>query len=279
MEVKWIKLNTDMFDNSKIKYIRTLPSGNDIVLIWVMLLTKAGKCNSNGYIFLTESIPYSPEMLGAELGFETSLIILALTTFQKLNMIQLEEQKIYVNGWLEHQNIDGLEKIREQTRKRMAKYRENKKVLLKGSDVTSDVTVTESYATDKNKKENRKEEDIEIYRSVISYLNDKTNSNFKCTTKKTKSLIDARLKESFTIEDFKTVIDKKTKEWLNDTKMVQYLRPQTLFGTNFESYLNQKEVAENGTKQFAKHNTENKFANFKPKEPKVGELEQFKDYI
>ena len=55
-EVKWIKLNTAMFDNSKIKYIRTLPEGNNMVLIWVMLLSKAGKCNANGFIFELSNI-------------------------------------------------------------------------------------------------------------------------------------------------------------------------------------------------------------------------------
>ena len=95
-EVKWIKLMTDMFDNSKIKYIRTLPEGNNIVLIWVMLLTKAGKCNSNGYIFLTENIPYTPNMLASEFGFEINTIHLALGTLSKLNMIQCSEEKIEV---------------------------------------------------------------------------------------------------------------------------------------------------------------------------------------
>ena len=52
--------------------------------------------------------------------------------------------------------------------------------------------------------------------------------------------INARLKEGHTLEDFKAVIDKKTKQWLNDEKMSSYLRPMTLFGTKFESYLNEK---------------------------------------
>lgn len=160
--VQWIRINTDMFDNSKIKYIRTLPSGNDLVVIWVMLLTKAGKCNSNGFIFLTENIPYTADMLAAEFGFEINTINLALNTFANLNMIQLEDSKILITGWEEHQNIEGLEKIREQTRKRVARHRE--KLALEGSNVTCNVTVTQSNATDKNKNKNkkRKEEDKDI---------------------------------------------------------------------------------------------------------------------
>lgn len=74
---------------------------------------------------------------------------------------------------------------------------------------------------------------------IIDYLNLKTNQHYKATTPKTITLIKARLKEHFTTEDFKRVIDIKTEEWLN-TDMAKYLRPETLFGTKFESYLNQK---------------------------------------
>lgn len=77
------------------------------------------------------------------------------------------------------------------------------------------------------------------YKEIIDYLNFKTNSNYKSSTNKTKELIRARIREGFTLEDFKKVIDKKTSEWLNDKEMNQYLRPVTLFGTKFESYLNQ----------------------------------------
>lgn len=159
-EVKWIKLNTDMFDNAKIKYLRTLPEGDKIVLIWVMLLAKAGKCNANGYIFLTENIPYTHDMLAAEFDFEITTIQLALTSLMRLGMINLDESNLYVTGWEEHQNIEGLEKIREQNRKRVAKYREKQKLLV--SNVTGNDVVTESNAIDKEEERDKdKEEDKE----------------------------------------------------------------------------------------------------------------------
>lgn len=129
-EVKWIKLNTDMFDNAKIKYLRTLPEGDKIVLIWVMLLAKAGKCNANGYIFLTETIPYTQEMLAAEFDFEITTIQLALGSLMKLGMINLDESNLCITGWEEHQNVEGLDKIREQTRLRVAKYRDKQKLIM-----------------------------------------------------------------------------------------------------------------------------------------------------
>ena len=77
------------------------------------------------------------------------------------------------------------------------------------------------------------------YKEIIDYLNMRTGSNYKHTTNKTKDLIKARFNEGFTIDDFKIVIDKKCMEWINDTNMNKYLRPETLFSPKFESYLNQ----------------------------------------
>ena len=73
---------------------------------------------------------------------------------------------------------------------------------------------------------------------AIHLLNELTGSNYRATTKKTQSLVSARVKEGFSQDDFETVIRHKCKQWLNDEKMQEYLRPDTLFGTKFESYLN-----------------------------------------
>lgn len=77
------------------------------------------------------------------------------------------------------------------------------------------------------------------YEEIINYLNLKANTHYRHTIEKTKSLINARFNENFTLDDFKKVIDNKVSEW-KDTEMEKYLRPETLFGTKFESYLNQK---------------------------------------
>lgn len=80
---------------------------------------------------------------------------------------------------------------------------------------------------------------LNIIRNIIDYLNDRAETKYKATTAKTVECISARLKEGFTLEDFKSVIDKKTAEW-KGTDFEQYLRPTTLFGTKFEGYLNAK---------------------------------------
>ena len=84
----------------------------------------------------------------------------------------------------------------------------------------------------------KKEKDNNIYSLVIDYLNKKANTNYRASTKNTQSFISARVSEGYTVEDFKKVIDSKSKEWLN-TDFEKYLRPATLFGTKFENYLNE----------------------------------------
>lgn len=83
---------------------------------------------------------------------------------------------------------------------------------------------------------------INIVEQVVSYLNEKSEKSYKSTTKKTQDFIKARINEGFTLDDFKKVIDIKTEKWKSDPKMNEYLRPETLFGTKFESYLNEKKI-------------------------------------
>lgn len=123
-DVKWIKIATGMFDNRKIKHLRRLPEGNDIALIWIMLLTMAGKCNSGGMIFLTEDIPYTPDMLADEMDVDEDTMDRALEVLEKLGMLTVENGFYVVTGWEEHQNTEGLDKIREQNRIRKQKQRE-----------------------------------------------------------------------------------------------------------------------------------------------------------
>ena len=211
-DVKWIKITTDMFDNRKIRHLRRLPDGNNIVLIWVMLLTMAGRCNSNGMIFLTENIPYTPKMLADELDFEENTVKLALTVLEQLDMVVMNQGYFAIAGWNEHQNVEGLDKIREQNRIRQANFKAKQK-LLQGN-VTDNVTLTLGNATDIDKekeKESELEKDIKIssdlqsvvdlYHSIcISYPKIRSLSDAR------KKTIKARLK-SYSLDDFKTLFE------------------------------------------------------------------------
>lgn len=130
------------------------------------------------------------------------------------------------------------------------------------------------YSSAEQKEEKTK--DKEIYKRIVDYLNKAADKSFKSTTKKTISLIDARLKEGFTEEEFYKVVDNKVLNWLDDDKMNAYLRPETLFGNKFESYLNEtpkKALKGNeGVKGKTKTNN-NKFANFNQTFDKYSEKE------
>lgn len=87
------------------------------------------------------------------------------------------------------------------------------------------------------------------YKSIIQYLNDKAGKNFQDKSKDTRKHIKARIDEGFTEDDFYKVIDNTVKRWKGDAKMCDYLRPATLFGTKFESYLNMVDVPVRKPKQ------------------------------
>ncbi len=139
-DVKWIKLYTDMFDNRKIKFIRKLPEGNDILLMWIMLLISAGKVNDEGYVYIIEDIPYTPESLADEFDLPINTIKLGLETMKKLNMIEDEEKGLRIINWCEYQSADGLERVRELRRLRQKKFRDKKKQESLPETVTDDTT-------------------------------------------------------------------------------------------------------------------------------------------
>ena len=162
--VEWVKITVDMFDNRKIRHLRRLPDGNSIVLIWVMLLTMAGRCNAGGMIFLTENIPYTPKMLADELGFEENTVKLALQALSQLNMIVINGDFFAISGWEEYQNIEGMEKIRESKRLAQARWRAKRDALAEKSTVDSTVDSTE---IESNNAEEDKEEDLDIKNIII----------------------------------------------------------------------------------------------------------------
>ena len=150
--VKWIKLSTQMFEDEKIKLIEHMPDADTILIIWVKLLSQAGKANANGYIYLSENIPYTEEMLSTIFGRPLNTVRLALETFRQFGMIHIDEDHfISIENWEKHQNVEGLDRIREQARIRQAKYRKNKRIGQKKDDKDavdegSNVTVTSRNA-------------------------------------------------------------------------------------------------------------------------------------
>ena len=106
----------------------------------------------------------------------------------------------------------------------------------------SNIKKVDKESIDKDTLSSSSEHDRIPYVDIVNYLNEKTGSQYRATTRKTQNLIKARFNDGFKLADFKKVIDNKTAEWYNNSKMNKFLRPETLFGTKFESYLNQKVV-------------------------------------
>ena len=151
-------------------------------------------------------------------------------TLLELGLMSIENNQISID-FLDEQFAE----LSENHRKRVESGR-------KGGQKTSSNATSPPQAPlkhlDKDKdKEEDKEEDIDI-KDIVSYLNLKSGKSFKSATPKTKTVIGARLKDGFSVEDAKRVIDTKVKEWTGGD-MEKYIRPETLFGTKFEGYLNE----------------------------------------
>ncbi|VIW27074.1 gp19 [Streptococcus pneumoniae] len=159
-EIKWIKITTDIFDDEKICLIDALPDPDAILVIWFKILTLAGKHNSNGLLMMTDKVHYTDEMLATIFRRPLNTVRMAIGVFEQFGMIEIIDGIISLPNWEKHQNVDGMEKIKEQTRNRVAKYRKKQKNLALGN-VTGNVTVTDGNALeeDKDKNKNRLDKD------------------------------------------------------------------------------------------------------------------------
>ncbi|WP_163061987.1 phage replisome organizer N-terminal domain-containing protein [Bacillus cereus] len=163
-DVKWIKLSTSMFEDEKIRLIESLPDADTLLIIWIKLLSQAGRTNANGYIFLSKNIPFTEEMLSTLFNRPIATVRLALQTFKQFGMIDItDDQYICISNWEKHQNIDGLERVKQLNAERNKKYRERKKqqqLALENKVEENDVCVTSRDDTDiEEDKELDKEKD------------------------------------------------------------------------------------------------------------------------
>lgn len=253
-EVKWIKIATDIFDDEKILLIEGLPDAYAIITVWFKLLCLAGKKNNGGVFLMNDKIPYTDKMLATIFRMNESTVKLALNAFEQFKMIEIVEGIITIPNWNKHQTLDAYERKKERDRLYQEERRAKQRALIeKSSDKSSERT---SYvAVSDIDKEEDKEKDNNIYvpyKEIISYLNEKTGKKLRWDVKSNQKEIKARFNEGYTLDDFKTVIDKKYNEWgrkptkeelqrgIKDMRI--YLRPKTLFDSNFDVYLNQEQT-------------------------------------
>lgn len=124
-DLSWIKLDIRIFDDNKIKVIEALPDGHAIILCWLKLICMAGQQNEGGYVYLNRDIPYTSETLAALWREKRTVVELAVDTFKKLGMIEVEtDGKIFIINYLKYNGeAQSLENIRERSRIRSREYR------------------------------------------------------------------------------------------------------------------------------------------------------------
>ena len=226
----WLQLKDDFFNSKEMKLMRKLPGGEEITIIYLKMMLAS----------LAEQGKLYFEGLAEDLAEELSLIIDEDPEAIRLTLMFLTKKKLLTTSDNYQFNLEQVpEMVGSETAstRRSRKHRETQKLLqcnttaTKGNgDIDIDIDI------DKGKKPQS-----DVYEEIIKYLNEKTGSHFKPTSKSTQRLINGRLSENYTIEDFKYVIDVKTNEWKNNTKMSKYLTPDTLFNASkFEKYRNQQ---------------------------------------
>ena len=148
VQVQWLKVYTDIFDNEKMKKLLRNRDGDTYFRVWIQLLTLAAKSNQHGAILLGENIPMSKDDLAKVMHKTLNKFEKIIQDLHKLDMIIIEKETICIKNWDMYQSADELEKLRESNRRRQQKYREKQKA--------SNVAVTLSNTEDKNREEKNK---------------------------------------------------------------------------------------------------------------------------
>ena len=232
----WLKLKEGFFGDKPIKKLRTIAGGDTYTIIYLKLMLLSLKENGRLYYDGIEETFY--EELALEIDENADNVKITLVLLQKMGLLEeISESEAFLTQIPECVGSEtaGAERVRK------FRQRQNRKALQCNTDVTkcnTEIDIEKEKETEIREENNNSDSETEsIYSDIVSYLNLRAEKNYKVTTPKTKTLIKARLKEGFTLDDFKLVIDKKCREWMG-TEWAQYLRPSTLFGTKFEEYLN-----------------------------------------
>ena len=226
----WLQLKDDFFNSKEMKLMRKLPGGEEITIIYLKMMLAS----------LAEQGKLYFEGLAEDLAEELSLIIDEDPEAIRLTLMFLTKKKLLTTSDNYQFNLEQVpEMVGSETAstRRSRKHRETQKALQCNTTATKgNGNIDIDIDIDKGQKPQS-----DVYEEIIKYLNEKTGSHFKPTSKSTQRLINGRLSENYTIEDFKYVIDVKTNEWKNNTKMSKYLTPDTLFNASkFEKYRNQQ---------------------------------------
>lgn len=134
--LKWIKVDTNIFANEKIKAIKMMKNSDEILVIWFELMALAGRCNNGGLLSIDTSEPMTTLMIANSIGRTQKRVEMAISIFEKYRMVEMINDFFYLSNWEKYQSTDKIERQREQTKIRVARSREKKKGQL-DADVTT----------------------------------------------------------------------------------------------------------------------------------------------
>ena len=230
----WLKLKRDFFKRHDIRIVEGMPNGKEYILFYLKLLCES--VDHDGTLRFSDEVPYNEDMLSIITNTNVDIVLSAVKIFTELRMMEILD-----DGTIFMREVDGMigSAANNDNAIRQARYRENHK---NDSQPLLEcyASVTKSNESKSKSKSNKKNIYSPECDAILDYLNQKANTNYRHVDGNRK-LISARLKEGFSVDDCKTVIDKKCEDWIG-TEYEQYLRPKTLFGNKFEGYLNSKVI-------------------------------------
>ena len=261
----WLKVDKKFFDNLFIKRLKNMPGGYTMTVIYIRLMLES--LEDDCILYYEGYFDNLVQELALKLDVSEDDINMTVAYFTKCGLIQIDD-----DGHATLSQAKALVESETNWAKYKREQRKNSQDLPKLDNVQNKKTISNSRPTEieKENRVNSKSNNLYLYNILsgnpdynfptwleetaikdlektkhkelwipIAYLNQVANKRYKFVDK-TKRLLLARFKEGYTLEDFKQVIDIKTAEWKDSPEFSKYLRPETLFGSKFDGYLNQK---------------------------------------
>ena len=241
----WLKLQDDFFKSKRIKKLRKIAGGDTYTIIYLKIQLLAMK--NNGVLEFTGLENTFAEELALDLDEEPENVAVTVNYLLSCGLLETDnETQYFVPYAVENTGSEAASAARVRRYRAlhcndhvtpMKQIGNGEKEIEKDKEIYRSTTGVNPG--EKSPEKPKKGDGNPAYKEIIDYLNTVCGTSYRATSKATQRLISARLHEGFTVEDFKAVIRTKHAEWANDAKMSKFLRPETLFGTKFESYLNQ----------------------------------------
>ena len=261
----WLKVDKKFFDNLFIKRLKNMPGGYTMTVIYIRLMLES--LEDDCILYYEGYFDNLVQELALKLDVSEDDINMTVAYFTKCGLIQIDD-----DGHATLSQAKALVESETNWAKYKREQRKNSQDLPKLDNVQNKKTISNSRPTEieKENRVNSKSNNLYLDNILsgnpdynfptwleetaikdlektkhkelwipIAYLNQVANKRYKFVDK-TKRLLLARFKEGYTLEDFKQVIDIKTAEWKDSPEFSKYLRPETLFGSKFDGYLNQK---------------------------------------